>query len=178
MRVRDVYYSGLAGLFILAPGMAEAQEPPGFTVKRETTIAAPPGKVYEAAIKQVGKWWNPEHTYTGNSKNLSIDPRPGGCFCEAFPDGGGIEHMRVIYVSPGKTLRMSGALGPLQESGVTGSFTWTMAPAGEGTKMTWTYAVGGFMEGGFGPVFPAVERVLGEQLERLKSFAETGKPAS
>lgn len=166
---------GLAGLLMATPSVA--QEPTGFSVKHEVTIAAAPGKVYTASIKQVGKWWNPEHTFTGDSKNLSIDARPGGCFCETFPKGGGIEHMRVIYVSPGKVLRMSGALGPLQETGVVGSFTWTLAPEGDGTKVTWTYAVGGFMDGGFGAVTPAVEHVLGEQLERLKSFAETGKPA-
>ena len=169
----------LEGFLILVPSAAAiAQESGGFTVKHEVTIAAAPSKVYEASVKQVGKWWNPEHTYTGNSKNLSIDPRPGGCFCETFPEGGGIEHLRVIYVSPGKVIRMSGALGPLQELGVAGSLTWSLAPEGEGTKVTWTYAVGGFMDGGFGPVTPAVEGVLGEQLARLKSFAETGKPTS
>ena len=170
--------SGLGLACVLMATSAWAQESTGFTVKHEATIAAAPAKVYEAAIKQVGKWWDPEHTYTGDSQNLSIDARPGGCFCETFPEGGGIEHMRVIYASPGKVIRMSGALGPLQASGVAGSFTWTMAPAGDGTKLTWSYAVGGFMEGGFGPVTPAVEQVLGQQLQRLKTYLETGKPTS
>ena len=38
---------------------------------------------------------------------------PGGCFCERLPNGGGIEHMRVAFVDPGKRLVLTGSLGPL-----------------------------------------------------------------
>ena len=37
------------------------------------------GEVYDALVGQIGSWWNPEHTYSHDAKNLSIDPRPGGC---------------------------------------------------------------------------------------------------
>ena len=64
--------------------------------------------------------------------NMRIEPKPGGCFCEAVPagrrSGGEIEHMRVIYVAPGSTLRMSGGLGPLQSEAVTGVLTMTLGP--------------------------------------------------
>ena len=50
---------------------------------------------------------------SGNSANLSLALTPGGCFCERFPKGGGIEHMRVTYVDPGKRVVLTGALGPL-----------------------------------------------------------------
>ena len=52
-----------------------------------------------------------------DAKNLSIDARPGGCFCEKLPNGGGVEHARVVYVAPREVLRLSGALGPLQGVG-------------------------------------------------------------
>jgi hypothetical protein len=39
-----------------------------------------------------------------------------------------------------------------------------------------SYSVGGFIEGGFDKMAPAVEGVLGEQLRRLELFVETGKP--
>ncbi len=44
--------------------------------------------------------------------------------------------------------------------------------------MELTYSVGGFIDGGFDKMAPAVDGVLGEQLERLKRFVETGKPAA
>jgi uncharacterized protein YndB with AHSA1/START domain len=158
-----------------SPLMAQVS-PNGFRVKHEVSIAAPPAKVYEILVNQVGQWWSSDHTFSGNSRNLSIDARPGGCFCERFPNGGGVEHLRVIYVAPHELLRMSGALGPLQDSGLAGTLTWKFSSAVNGTKVELSYIVGGYLEGGFNEIAPAVHRVLAEQLERLKRFIETGKP--
>ena len=149
----------------------------GFLVRQEATIDAPPDKVYRALAGEVGRWWNPEHTYSGDAANLSIDARPGGCFCEKLPDGGGVEHLTVAYVAPNKTLRLRGALGPLQGHGLEGSLTWGLAPAGGATKLVLTYSVGGYMQGGFDKMAPAVSFVLAEQVGRLKSYVETGSPA-
>jgi uncharacterized protein YndB with AHSA1/START domain len=149
----------------------------GFLVRQEATIDAPVDKVYRALAGEVGRWWNPEHTYSGDAANLSIDPRPGGCFCEKLPDGGGVEHLTVAYVAPSKVLRLRGALGPLQGHGLAGSLTWRLAAAGGATRLELTYSVGGYMQGGFDKMAPAVSFVLGEQVGRLKSYVETGKPA-
>ncbi len=150
--------------------------PNGFVVKLESTIDASPAKVYDG-FGQIGSWWNSEHTYSGDAHNLSIDARPGGCFCEKLPNGGGIEHARVIYAAPGATLRLSGALGPLQASGVVGTMTWRLTGDDDKTRVQLTYSVGGFIDGGFEKVAPAVESVLREQLDRMKLFVETGKPS-
>ena len=32
----------------------------------------------------------------------------GGCFCERLKDGGGVEHMRVTFVDPGKRIVLTG----------------------------------------------------------------------
>ncbi len=98
----------------------------GFVVRREASISAPPARIYETLVGQVGSWWSSDHTFAGDAGKLSIDDRPGGCFCETFPDGGGVEHPRVVYAKPGVALRMTGALGPLQASGLAGSLTWKM----------------------------------------------------
>ena len=148
----------------------------GFLVKFEVSVNAPAGKVYEALVGQVGSWWNPEHTYSHDAKNLSIDARPGGCFCEKLPNGGGIEHLRVVYVAPPQVVRFSGALGPLQASGVAGSMTWKLTDGPDSTRLELSYSVGGFIQGGFDKIAPAVEAMLREQLDRLKLFVETGKP--
>lgn len=150
--------------------------PNGFLVRHQVSVEAPPGAVFEVLVEQVGLWWDPEHTFSGDAGNLSIDARPGGCFCETFPDGGGVEHLRVVHVAPGELLRMSGALGPLQAYGLAGSLTWTLTGSEDGTTIELAYSVGGFMEGGFERIAPAVDAVLGEQLKRLALFVDTGRP--
>jgi uncharacterized protein YndB with AHSA1/START domain len=148
----------------------------GFVVKFDVSVNAPAAKVYDALVGQIGSWWNPEHTYSHDAKNLSIDARPGGCFCEKLPNGGGMEHLRVVYVAPPQVVRFSGALGPLQASGVAGSMTWKLTDGPDSTRLELSYSVGGFIQGGFDKIAPAVEAMLREQLDRLKLFVETGKP--
>jgi uncharacterized protein YndB with AHSA1/START domain len=150
--------------------------PSGFLVKIEANINAPAAKVYDALVGQIGSWWNPEHTYSHDAKNLSIDPRPEGCFCEKLPNGGGIEHLRVVYIAPPQLVRFSGALGPLQASGVAGSMTWKLTDRPDNARLELSYSVGGFIPGGFEKIAPAVEAMLREQLDRLRMFVETGKP--
>jgi uncharacterized protein YndB with AHSA1/START domain len=148
----------------------------GFAVDNEVVVGAPPSVVYAALLEDVAIWWNPKHTYSGVSANLSIDARPGGCFCERLADRGGVEHARIIALIPSSLVRMSGALGPLQSSGLAGTLTWTLAQAADGTKAKLTYSVGGFMHGGFDSIAPAVDAVLRDQLDRLKAHAESRKP--
>lgn len=169
--------TALAGLFAIgvSPAMGQTTSN-GFAVRHEVSISASPANVYDALVRQVGSWWNPQHTYSGDSRNLSIDARPGGCFCETLPDGGGVEHLHVVYVAPNELLRMSGALGPLQTSGLAGSMTWRLTAAAPGTTVELHYIVGGYMDGGFDQIAPAVSAVLLEQLQRLKLFVETGNP--
>ena len=150
--------------------------PTGFLVKLEANTNASAAKVYEALIGQIGSWWNPEHTYSHDATNLSIDPRPGGCFCEKLPNGAGIEHLRVVYIAPPQLVRFSGALGPLQGSGLAGSMTWKLTGGAENTRVQLSYSVGGFIDGGFEKIAPAVEGMLSDQLNRLKLFVETGNP--
>src|ERR1051326_6889837 len=173
------YSLGALGLVLLSgmPAQSAPQVTPnGFLVNVEATIDAPAAKVYEAMVGQVGSWWNPEHTYSHDAKNLSIDPRPEGCFCEKLPNGGGVEHLRVVYIATNETIRFSGALGPLQASGIAGSMTWKLSSAGDNTRVDLSYSVGGFFQGGFEKIAPAVESVLSDQINRLKLFVETGKP--
>jgi hypothetical protein len=151
----------------------------GFAVKHEVTTLLTPEQTYALLVDRVGEWWNPAHTFSGNAKNLSIDAKPGGCFCERFPGGGGVQHMTVTFARPGRMLRMSGALGPMQGSGLAGSMSWQLEPvqAGKpGTKLTLSYSVGGYLQGGFEQMAPAVDGVLGEQIGRLQRLADTGKP--
>ncbi len=144
----------------------------GFTVRSEALVRADAQHAWRALVRDIGKWWNAEHSYSGQAENLSIDPRPGGCFCERLPDGGGVMHMTVVNLQPGKLLRLTGALGPLQSLGVAGSLSWSFVPIGDGTKIEVTYNVGGFNKDGFEAIAPAVDGVLRDQLQRLAAFAD------
>src|SRR5215467_4169167 len=116
-------------LFCLAQmlGLAEVADSGanGFTIKIVTTIKAAPADVYKKLVHNVGDWWSPQHTFSGDAHNLAIEEKPMGCFCEKLPSGGGVRHMEVIFFAAGKTLRMSGVIGPYQEMGASGTITFT-----------------------------------------------------
>ena len=46
----------------------------------------------------------------------------------------------VVYVAPGKVLRLRGALGPFQGLGVDGSLTWSVKSNANGTEISVSYA--------------------------------------
>ena len=148
-------------------------QPNGFEVKRAAVFNAPADKVY-AALSQPSRWWNKDHTWSGSAANLSLAPMAGGCFCEKLPNGGSVMHMTVVFAQPGQGLRLSGALGPLQMTGATGHLGWTLTEKDGQTTLTQTYDVGGYVKGGLDKLAPVVDKVLGEQFDRLKAYVETG----
>ncbi len=168
-------FAGLFGLlqFPVEPAAAEVlgAAANGFEVRETAHVAAAPDKAY-AALLLPGRWWSPDHSFSHNTANFVLDARAGGCWCENLPDGGSAEFMRVVYAAPGKTLRLRGALGPLQGMGVEGAMTWSLESVGSGTDISVSYAVGGFAKDGLDGLSKVVDRVLGEQIERLKKFID------
>jgi hypothetical protein len=75
--------------------------------------------------------------------------------------------MRVVYAQPGKMLRMTGALGPLQSEAVQGTLTVKLERVSGGTRIEWNYAVGGYMRYKTEAIAPAVDGVLGQQFGTL-----------
>jgi hypothetical protein len=148
--------------------------PAGFNLRHTAEVSNFPPPVIWAALADVGKWWDPKHTYSGDSRNLTLEPFVRGCFCEKLSLYAGIEHASVVYAQPTKTLRLHGALGPLQDFGVSGSMTWQIEPSGGGTKITLTYSVGGYTDRPMADWAPIVDEVLGGQLQRLANFVSTG----
>jgi uncharacterized protein YndB with AHSA1/START domain len=164
-------------LALAGPAAAEVKSatPNGFELVSIITIAAPADRVY-SALGEVGRWWDPSHTFSRDAANLSLELRAGGCFCERLKGGGSVQHLQVVYAAPGEGLRLRGALGPLQMEGVDGTLAWTLKPAEGGTSVTQSYVVGGYIRGGMEQWAPRVDRVLDEQLQRLKSFLEGKSP--
>ena len=147
----------------------------GFTVRTSVTVAASPQRIYQDLLNP-GAWWDKDHTYSGDAKNMTLVAQPGGCFCEKWA-GGAVEHGRVVSVSLNKMIRISAALGPLQQLGVTGTLTWSIDPAtpGTGSTLTMTYAAGGYAPGGLDKLADIVDSVLRGQTQRLKAYAEKSR---
>jgi uncharacterized protein YndB with AHSA1/START domain len=143
-------------------------------IESSVTTGASPRATY-AAIGKVAAWWDSGHTWSGAAKNLSLQMRAGGCFCEKLAAGGSVEHGRVVYADPGKLLRIDGALGPFQEMAVIGVLTFKLTPEGSGTRITMNYSVSGAIAMDTKKLAPGVDQVMAGQLARLKAFADKSK---
>lgn len=170
--------SSLACLFLLgaAPAGAEivSQDAHAFHVRHSVQLVAPPEKAY-ALLANPSLWWHADHTYSGDSGNLSLGLRPGGCFCERLPESGGfVEHMRVVQVKPGDMIVLKGGLGPLTFEPATGTMTWSVERVAGGSKIHLDYKVFGFTKGNGNAMAAPVDTVLGEQMKRLRRQAAAG----
>ncbi|MEM8983478.1 MAG: ATPase [Pseudomonadota bacterium] len=148
----------------------------GFTIEHSVSSTASPQRLWAALTTDVGQWWHPDHTFSGRAANLTIDAKPLGCFCERLDNGGSVVHLTVTFVKTGETLRLTGGLGPLGLMGVDGNMTISVIATVAGATLKLVYSVGGYSPDGLESVAPAVDAVLGEQLRRLATFAETGQP--
>lgn len=146
----------------------------GFTITNHAAVQSNPTRAY-AAIVKIGSWWSSEHTFFGNAKHMSLDPNVGGCFCEVDWKQQ-VRHGTVIFVDPGKLLRISTALGPFQDQGIAGVLTFVLSPTQNGSDIEMTYRAGGYFPGGLEKIAPVVNSVLSEQIQRLKRFIDTGTP--
>lgn len=162
----------LACLALPAQGEVEEVDDLGFVSQHEIDIGAPPARVFEALTEEIGGWWDSAHTHSGDALGLTLDER---CLCESLPDAGFVVHLQVDFWRPGKTLRLSGGLGPLQALGVAGSMTFAFTATEAGTRLSYRYAVSGR---GAGAWAEPVDRVQLGQLERLARYVETGSPAA
>lgn len=162
----------------LAVGELKDSAANGFTTVNEVIIATDRATAWKAAVHEIGRWWSPDHTVSGDAARMSIKPALQGCFCESLGDNAGVVHLVVTMVNPTVLLRMTGGLGPLGLMGLDGNMTWEFEEAEEGTRVRFTYAVGGYAAGGLDKIAPAVDFVIGEALTRLKSYLETGSPES
>lgn len=164
----------IAALACATPAGAEVKSvtEQGFEVTKTVTVKADPARAYEM-LGRPGEWWNGAHSYSGDAKNMTMVLKAGGCFCEAVPKANGsVEHGRVVFAQPGKAIRLSTALGPLQGEGVAGSLTWTLEAVEGGTRVVQSYVVGGYIRGGPKQWAPLVDQVMSEQIDRFKARLE------
>jgi hypothetical protein len=158
--------SGIASAEIVSAGAN------GFEVKETVHVSASADKAF-AALLQPSRWWSSEHTFSGSAANMTLDARAGGCWCESLPGGGSVQHLQVVFVSPGTVLRLRGALGPFQGLAVDGVMTWTVKPGANGNDISVSYAIGGYSKDGFDNLSKAADQVLGLQAERLRKLIDS-----
>jgi hypothetical protein len=163
-------------LFLSLPSLCQAEvsgsSAAGFTATQSVTTNASVKHAWQGMMGHIDQWWHPDHTWSGDAGNLYIKPRIGGCFCEHLEPRGEVEHLRIIYINPGKEVRFDGALGPLQSMAAQGRMIWKIDPDPSGSTITFSYMVSGSVEGGFTPIAPAVDGVLKLQLERLAGYLD------
>jgi hypothetical protein len=191
--MKQILLMAATGLAFATPAAAEikSQGDTGFVSGHSGEVLAKPEEVWKRLIAPKD-WWSPEHSWSRSTAGFYIDAQAGGCFCELIQDKGSdgtlktrgsVEHMRVIFADPGKVLRMQGALGPLQSEAMLGTLTVAMEPLkdGAGTRLSFSYVVGGYMRYKVADIAPAVDKVLAEQFQRLtaplgKVVAPADKP--
>lgn len=160
------------------PGYASvsAATASSFLITHRVETSVPPPTLYDALL-QPGRWWNPEHTWSGNAGNLRMRVGSAGCLCEAW-ERNTVEHARVIASVPPKTLRLEGGLGPLQALAVNAVLDFNVAPRAGGSTLVLTYRVRGTPDAALDKLAPAVDKVLGEQVQRLAAFADAPPPGA
>ena len=174
MRIRLAFT--LLALFLATETHADTSDlsDTGFLVTYRFELAATPQKIFES-VARIDQWWNPEHTWSGDARNLSLDPSPGGCFCERWKDGA-VQHARVVATLRDSLVRLEGSLGPLQALAVNGILSFAMKANGDKSLLVVTYRISGNAAAGLQKLAPAVDRVIGEQAGRLAAYVETGDP--
>ncbi|MDN7135152.1 SRPBCC family protein [Pseudidiomarina terrestris] len=143
----------------------------GFTLTFKRELAAEPMQAYKALTDGIGNWWLAAHTWYGDSSNMRLTATLNGCLCEVS-DQGETEHLRVVKVEPGKLIRLTGGLGPLQAEGLHGVMDWRLATTDDGrtSVITVYYRVGGYSPNDLSKWAPAVDNVLQQQMDSLQSY--------
>jgi hypothetical protein len=148
------------------PAAAEVVErhADGFTLRMSAPVSVGWGQAF-AAVGDVGRWWNPDHTYSGDAASLSLPLETGACFCERLGDGSDFEHGRVVAIDPRREVRLEAPLGPLNGRARSAALTfgWSNTIDGEAQVLTLTYVVEGE---GLGALAEPVDQVLTDQFTR------------
>lgn len=153
-----------ASLALMAqPASAEvvARSENGFTLRFVTTVAADADRI-PASLEALPLWWDGAHSYTGDAGNLSLDLRPGGCWCEKMPDGTDFDHGRTTSVGPERIL-FHAPFGPLRRPATKADLELTWREEADGLTLVWTMTVEGT---GVGAMADPVDGVMGAGFQR------------
>lgn len=139
--------------------------PERYVLRQEATSTMAPDVLWDRLVKPAS-WWHPDHTYSGDAANLSLDLQAGGQWREDWADGS-VVHGRVLLVQNGSVLRLDAPFGPLQDIAVTVVWTITIAPDGDGSRVVFDEIANGTAGANLDALAPAVDFVKTEAIRRL-----------
>jgi hypothetical protein len=169
--------AAVAALTLATPAAAEVVERSAdHFVLRYTSVMETTQDDLIASVEDIGNWWNPAHTYSGDAHNLSLTLDPGTCFCEALPDGSTFEHGWVSEYDPETGVLLEAPLGPLTGRTPLADWGigWTGGPSGAGWEVVMTYVVRG---PGLGAYADGVDAVMQDQFNRFTRYIHYGPEA-
>ncbi|MBN8529681.1 MAG: hypothetical protein J0M36_10660 [Caulobacterales bacterium] len=159
-------------LFAAAPAHAEvvSRSADSFTLMFAVGAEIDPADI-PGALQALPEWWESSHTYSGDSKNLSLDLTPGGCWCERLPDNPAFDHGRTVSVSADRIV-FDAPFGPLRGKAAKAELSVTWPAANRGWRPTWTFVVEG---PGLGAMADSVDRVMATGFQRWMHYLEYGE---
>ncbi|MGV3578808.1 hypothetical protein [Brevundimonas sp.] len=142
-----------------------------FVLNFEQRVEASPDVIL-STIARPAAWWSSDHTYSGSAENITLDLRPGGCWCEGLP-GGGVKHGEVLLVWPEqRQIRFEAPFGPLQAMGADAILTmsWADAEGGSSRLFKWTLVVRGAEVGAMAdPVHGVMQGAFAGLVRRIEA---------
>lgn len=146
----------------------------GFSMSNRISVPTDPDATFAALVNDIDQWWPKDHSWWGQASTFSIEARAGGCFCERNGAQQAL-HMTVTHVDPGKLLRMTGGLGPLQGMGLHGVLEFRLSAAEEGgTTVEMYYRAGGYTPDDLSKFAAVVDQVQALQIGGLKRHLSPG----
>ena len=130
----------------VSPGAADVVDkgPAGSTLRIEQRTAATPAAAAGPSSRAWRWWWDGAHTYSGASKNLSIEARPGAVSARPFRPAAA-SSTPAIYVEPGQAAAHAGRARPAAEQRRGERPDLGVRTADGGAKITLTVATGGYL---------------------------------
>lgn len=173
MKARFIALTAAFALSIPAAATAEVvtSAPDHFTLRLEAQSDLSPSETW-ARLIEPSEWWLSDHSYSGDSSNLSLDPQAGGLWREDWASGS-VWHGTVLQAQPEQTLVLSAPFGPLQGLAVTSIWTITLTPSEDGgTQITFDHVTNGTAASQLDALAPAVDFVKQQAIESLARSSE------
>ncbi len=108
------------------------QEMGTIRVELEVSIEAPPERVWQALVNEMGAWWRKDF-YCAGGQRFVIEPRVGGRIYEDDGKGGGLLWYTIQVLTAPKTLQLIGHLSPPWGGPALAQTRFELEPAGKAT---------------------------------------------
>lgn len=166
-RLKSLVVTGT--LCLVAAGSVAADiieaSPERYVLRQEASSALAPDALWARLIKPAS-WWHPDHTYSGDAGNLSLDATAGGLWREDWKDGS-VLHGQVLLVQQGSVLKLDAPFGPLMDMAVTVVWTISVSAQGSGSRVVFDEIANGTTASKLDTLAPAVDFVKTEAIRRL-----------